>query len=125
MDNGPDGRWAEGQLESNVLAAPHLMPVEVDDILRRTSAGGEISGDAASLAHTDLTALRVEYFPYQPFADRVWALRGNITCYDAWYVALAEFLGCELATLDRRLARAPGSRCLFRTPPATGAGSEQ
>lgn len=38
-------------------------------------------------------ALRVEYFPYQPFASRVWDLRANVPAYDAWYVALAESLG--------------------------------
>jgi len=42
-------------------------------------------------------------------ADRV--LRNNLTSYDAWYVALAEALGCPLATLDKRLVRAAGPTC--------------
>ena len=116
VDGGPDGAWVEGVLGSDVLAAPHLMPVEVANILRRACLAGEISDDSASLAHTDLLALRVEQFPYAPFADRVWELRTNLTAYDAWYVALAEELGARLATLDLKLRRAAGPRCRFVTP---------
>ena len=57
---------------------------------------GDISQDSASLAHADLLALPVELFPYEPVAIRVWDLRGNVTAYDAWYVALAEALGVPL-----------------------------
>lgn len=117
LDGGRDGRWSEGLLEASNLVAPHLMPVEVANILRRAAASGEVSADVASLAHADLGALRVELFPYAPFADRVWELRANLTAYDAWYVALAEDLGARLATLDVKLARASGPRCEFETPP--------
>lgn len=116
-DTGPAGTWAESLLASEPLAAPHLMPAEVSNILRRAAMVGDISADAASLAYTDLMALRVEYFPYQPFASRVWDLRANVTAYDAWYVALAESLRAKLATLDTRLSRATGPRCGFVTPP--------
>jgi predicted nucleic acid-binding protein len=92
------------------------MPVEVASILRRAAARGDISADAAALAHADLLALRVDLFPYEPFAPRVWELRDNITAYDAWYVALAEALGAKLATLDGALCRASGPRCGFLTP---------
>jgi predicted nucleic acid-binding protein len=119
VDAGDTGRWAESLVASEPLSAPHLMPVEVTNILRRTVANGEITRDVASMAHADLLDLRVELFPYAPFAARVWDLRQNITSYDAWYVALAEFLGSSLATLDRRLARAAGPRCEFETPPTT------
>jgi predicted nucleic acid-binding protein len=115
-DSGPDGRWAEEILASGPLAAPHLMPAEVANILRRAAMAGKVSADAASLAHADLAELRVELFPYEPFADRIWELRANLTCYDAWYVALAEFLECPLATLDARLAGAPGLKCEVRLP---------
>jgi predicted nucleic acid-binding protein len=117
VDGGPAGVWAEGMLARTPLAAPHLMPVEVANILRRAAAGGEISADTAALAHTDLLDLPVELFPYGPFAERVWELRANLTAYDGWYVALAETLGAGLATLDTRLARSPGPRCDFVVPP--------
>lgn len=118
VDSGTHGSWAERLLESDDLAAPHLMPVEVANILRRASLAGELSDDAAALAHGDLVALRVALFPYTPFAERVWELRKNLTSYDAWYVALAETLETRLATLDARLGRAAGPRCGFVVPRA-------
>lgn len=93
------------------------MPVEVANILRRTVLAGDLSVELATLAHNDLLALRVHLYPYEPFAQRVWELRENVTAYDAWYVSLAERLEVDLATLDRRLARAPGPRCGFETTP--------
>ncbi len=116
IDRGPVGLWAEGLLTSGPLAAPHLMPAEVANVLRRSTLAGELSGDVASLAHDDLGSLRLELFPYGPCAPRVWELRPNITAYDAWYVALAEVLGARLATLDARLTRAAGTRCEFAVP---------
>lgn len=118
VDAGDTGRWAESLLAPGPLSAPHLMPVEVANILRRAAAQGEITQDVASMAHADLLDLRVELFPYAPFVPRVWELRDNVTSYAAWYIALAESLGSNVATLDRRLARATGPRCGFETPPA-------
>jgi predicted nucleic acid-binding protein len=117
VDTSATGEWAESLLTAGPLNAPHLMPVEVANILRRAASRGEITSDVASMAHADLLDLRVELFPYAPFAPRVWQLRDNVTSYDAWYVALAESLGSNLATLDRRLAQASGPRCDFETPP--------
>ncbi len=115
-DSGKDGTWALELLATGPLAARHLMPVEAANILRRAVFSGQISADAAALAHADLLALRVELFPYSPFAARVWELRGNLTSYDAWYVAVAGALGAKLATLDVRLSRARGPRCIFEIP---------
>ncbi len=116
VDTGPDGRWAESVLASDHLAAPHLMPVEVANILRRAALSGDVSNDVASIAHADLLQLREELFPYAPFGDRVWELRGSVTAYDAWYVALAESLDAALATVDVKLSQASGPRCEIRTP---------
>ncbi len=113
VDSGADGTWAETLLTSDSLAAPHLLPAEAANILRRSVAARAISAEQASLAHADLLDLRVELFPYAPFASRIWELRENVTCYDGWYVAVAEALGAPLATLDARLANAPGPRCRF------------
>ncbi len=117
IDAGPVGRWAESMLSGDDLCAPHLMPVEVANVLRRNEDAATISSDAASLAHVDLADRAISLYPYQPLARRIWELRSNITCYDAWYVALAESLGSTLATLDVRLAKATGTRCDFETPP--------
>lgn len=117
LDSGADGRWAEQMLGADHLAAPHLLDVEVVSILRSAERAGTISGDVASMALADLHDLPIERFPFEPFASRVWELRDNLTSYDAWYVALAESLGVALATLDRRLSRAPGTTCPFELPP--------
>ena len=113
VDSGTDGRWAEALLADDSLAAPHLLLVEAANILRRSAASGVISAEQASMAHADLLDLRVELFPYAPFAARIWELRENVTCYDAWYVAVAETFNAPLVTLDARLANAPGPRCRF------------
>ena len=101
------------------LAAPHLVMVEATNILRRRVLAGELSATDAGMAHHDLVRLRVELFPYAPFAARVWQLRENVTAYDAWYVAVAERLDAPLATLDRRLMAAPGPMCTWLYPPDT------
>ena len=116
-DSGTDGQWAEPLLAEGSLAAPHLFSAEAANILRRLALAGTLTAEDASSAHADLLALRTELFPYAPFASRIWELRENVTCYDAWYVAVAEALDAPLATLDRRLAQAPGPRCQFLLPP--------
>ena len=118
VDPGPTGVWAERVLLSAPLAAPHLLTAEAANILRRLQRAGRVPADTASLAHADLVELPVALFPYEPVADRVWALRDTVTAYDAWYVALAEELGAPLATLDAKLANAPGPACTFLQPPA-------
>ncbi len=120
VDSGPEGSWADALLDSDDLVAPHLMQVEAANIIRRSEGAGEIAADTASLAHADLLELRVVLFAYEPFAPRVWELRHNVSAYDALYVALAESLDADLATLDRPLSRATGPRCGFRLPPGSG-----
>lgn len=93
---------------STSLHAPHLMGVEVAQVLRRYAAHGTISPDAAAAALDDVGALDVERYEHEPLLPRVWRLRENLTAYDAVYVALAEVLDAPLLTADRRIARAPG-----------------
>jgi len=61
-------------------------------------------------------SLPVVLVPYEAVADRAWELRENVTVFDAAYVAVAEVIRAPLATLDRKLAAAPGTRCEFRLP---------
>lgn len=123
VDRGADGKWAESELVRDGLAAPHLMPVEAANILRRAVLAKDLAPDTAVLAHADLIRLRVALFGYEASAQRVWQLRENLSAYDAWYVALAESLNAPLVTLDRRMARATGPRCTFRLPPAPDPGT--
>jgi len=91
------------------LHAPHLLDVEVLSALRRLVATGGASRARAEEAIADLLALRIKRYPHGALAARVWALRANLSAYDATYVALAELLsvdGAALVTADGRLARA-------------------
>ena len=116
LDAGPDGRWATSALTGADLAAPSLFAFEVANIIRRQELAAVITADQAAQAHADLLDLDIEQWPYDILAARVWQLRRNLTAYDASYVALAEFLGSTLITLDRRIGLAPDLRCAISTP---------
>lgn len=120
VDTGADGRWATAAIsEHRPLVAPELAPAEASNILRRLEASGRVPSSEAAAAHRDLLRLDLDCHPFAPFAERVWELRANLTCYDAWYVALAEALTAPLLTLDRRMARASGPTCEVIVPPET------
>lgn len=117
VDTGNDGSWAETVVSEGPLAAPELALVEATNILRRMELSGHLSKLEATASHRDLLRFDIDLYPFAPFASRVWALRANLTCYDAWYVALAEALDFPLVTLDRRIGRSPGLRCDVILPP--------
>lgn len=66
VDRGGTGRWAEEVLVADHLVAPHLLPVEVATVLRRAVLVGDLTRDAASLAHIELQARRSTPFPTTP-----------------------------------------------------------
>lgn len=90
------------------LNAPHLLDLEVAQVLRRQVRIGGFGARRAEEALADFQALPVERYPHHLFLGRIWALRENATAYDAAYLALAEGLDAELVTTDRRLADVPG-----------------
>jgi len=98
------------------MLAPHLLPFEVANILRRHELAGLVSADQAAQAHADLLDLAIDCWPYHPLAARAWELRPNLTTYDAAYVALAELTESRLVTLDGGLAACPGIRCEVVAP---------
>lgn len=114
-DNGPTGNWVAATTAGVGLSAPHLLPYEVGNILRRHTIAGLLDAGAATIAHADLVTLPVDLYPYDIYAGRAWQLRNNLTIYDASYVAVAELLGVPLVTLDARLGHAPGIRCQIIT----------
>jgi predicted nucleic acid-binding protein len=91
------------------LHAPHLVDVEVAQALRRYVREGDLETAAAVSALEDLRSLDLMRHAHEPLIGRVWALRENLTAYDATYVALAEALDALLLTCDGRLARSPGA----------------
>lgn len=90
------------------IHAPHLLDVEVAQVLRRLVREAVISAQRAEEAVEDLADLRVTRYPHFVFLSRVWQLRHNLSAYDAAYVALAESLSATLITRDVRLASASG-----------------
>ena len=95
------------------LHAPHLLSVEVTQVLRRLVRREQLSAARAAEAVVDLGDLDIARYEHEPLLVRMWELRPNLTAYDAAYVALAELLDAPLLTTDVRLARSPGARCTF------------
>lgn len=88
------------------LHAPHLIDVEVAQVLRRFAAAGDIDDGRGRIALADLVDFPLRRYPHDALLPRIWDLRNNVTAYDAAYVALAEALDATLLTRDRRLAAA-------------------
>lgn len=93
---------------NETLHAPHLIDLEVAQVLRRFVLAGAMTADRAAAALTDFSDLDLTRYAHDVLLPRIWSLRGNLTAYDASYVALAEVLGATLLTTDARLAAAPG-----------------
>jgi predicted nucleic acid-binding protein len=93
-----------------VLWAPHLVDAEVGHVLRRETLAGEIGAAGARAALEDLSDLPLRRASHRGLLARAWALRENLSFYDALYIALAERLRATLLTLDGRIAGAPGLR---------------
>ena len=89
-------------------SAPHLIDVEFLNSLRRLVLAGLISDERAAYARDDFADLTIARFPHEPFAERMWELRHNLTAYDAAYVVLSEELKVPLITCDAGPAAAPG-----------------
>jgi predicted nucleic acid-binding protein len=92
----------------DTLHAPHLLDVEIAQVLRRYAVAGEIEAERGRAALADLADFRLSRYPHHFLMPRVWELRDNLSAYDAVYVALAEALDAPLLTRDRRLAAAAG-----------------
>lgn len=96
--------------ESQRMHSPHLLDIEVTQVLRRLSQRKEITRERAEQAIEDLMGLVIERHAHQPLLARVWELRDSLSAYDGAYVALAEALGAPLLTCDAKLAGAHGHR---------------
>lgn len=108
----PLGTRVEARLlrDDEEFHAPHLVDVEVTQVLRRLVRAGEVSAGRAAEAIEDLVDLDLHRHAHLDLLTRAWKLRENVTAYDAMYVALAEALGATVVTCDTALAKAPGHR---------------
>lgn len=91
----------------DAVSAPHLMDVEVAQVLRRYVRLGDISPERAAAALDDLAALPIDRYPHTLLLPRIWGYCDNLTAYDATYLALADALDCRVVTRDARFASAP------------------
>lgn len=94
--------------ETEVVHVPHLIDLEIAQVLRRYTRHGTLNARMGMLALDRWRSLDVQRYAHEPFLDRIWELRDNVTVYDAVYVALAEALSTVLYTGDRKLAGTPG-----------------
>lgn len=94
--------------EAESICAPHLIDLEVAQVLRRYNLSGDLDSSRAAEALQDFLDLPIERYPHDLFLTRIWQMRHNVTAYDAAYIALSEALDAVLLTADVRLASASG-----------------
>jgi predicted nucleic acid-binding protein len=104
------GRRIEERIYAHreTLHAPHLLDLEVTQVLRRLAQQGVLTAPRADEAIHDLLDLRITRYPHFLLLPRIWQLRHNFSAYDAAYLALAEQLRVPLVTRDAHLASASG-----------------
>jgi predicted nucleic acid-binding protein len=106
----PSGQRIENRIYSRneTLHTPHLLDLEVTQVLRRLVRQGVVPVHRADEAVRDLLDLRITRYPPFVLLPRIWHLRHNFSAYDAAYIVLAETLGAALVTRNARLASASG-----------------
>lgn len=108
--NTPTGSKVAARLSAPgaTLHAPHLLDVEVAQVLRRYALAGNLDEIRGDQALADFESLPIERYRHGELLQRIWQLRDSLTAYDAAYVVLAEALEAHLITCDARLSRAHG-----------------
>ena len=102
---------AATRISGEELHAPHVIDLEVNSALRRLEAAGQVGARDGGRMLRALGRADIHRHAHPPLLSRIWALRGNISPYDAAYVTLADVLDAPLVTTDRRLAEAPSLPC--------------
>ena len=88
--------------------APEIVDLEVANVLRKLIGRGAIDARRGQICFADYLSMPILRQSHRPLAGRIWALRENVTAYDAAYIALAEAAGASFLTRDAALARLPG-----------------
>lgn len=95
-------------VEGQSLHVPHLLDLEVAQVLRRYVLSREITSERAAQALDDFNGLPLHRYAHVDFIPRIWELRTSMTAYDAAYVCLAEALDATLLTCDLKLRNSHG-----------------
>ncbi|MGI8731534.1 MAG: type II toxin-antitoxin system VapC family toxin [Solirubrobacteraceae bacterium] len=108
----PSASIIRQRLVDETTHAPHLIDAEVGNVLRRQVLASELSqSDARTLLSDAATLVDMRYETSEALRGAAWALRDNVSFYDALYVALGQALDLSLLTADARLMRAPKLPC--------------
>ncbi len=102
---------AERLSAGDALLAPAHLDAEVVSALRGMARVNRALDRRVPIALAHLAGFTIRRMPLAPLLERMWALRHNVTAYDAAYIALAERLDAVLLTCDARLANASGPTC--------------
>jgi predicted nucleic acid-binding protein len=114
-DDQKNGATIRSELLLDIdLYAPELIDLEVISVLRKLVLLKELAYERASQAIQYLQLIRLNRVSHQNLLGRCWELYGNVTPYDASYIALAETLNCVLITADKKLANSPGTKCKIK-----------
>jgi predicted nucleic acid-binding protein len=111
VDEEPGGPVRARLIAETSVASPALIDLEFTNVLRGLVAKKSIGPQLAQIALREFIQAPIQRYGHLALLERVWRLAANLTAYDAAYVALAELLGADLLTVDRRLAKVPGIRC--------------
>jgi predicted nucleic acid-binding protein len=115
-DHGMHGTAARAALRDSTIAGPEHLQIETFHVLRALARRGAFSVDTMCVAVEHLGRLPVRVVPTALLLKRMWALRDNLTGYDAAYVAAAEHLGVDLLTRDSAMHAVTGIQCTVRLP---------
>ncbi|MER3452716.1 MAG: VapC toxin family PIN domain ribonuclease [Acidimicrobiia bacterium] len=103
----PRGDRALDLIGDTPVAAPELLDAEVLSVLRRLTLRGALAPRRARQAIAALTEWPILRLSHSPLLPATFALRENLSAYDALYVAAAAALNAVIVTADGPLARAP------------------
>jgi predicted nucleic acid-binding protein len=111
VDEGPGDPIRTRLIGEDLVAAPALIDLEFANVLRGLLTKRAVALATAEFALAEFLQAPIQRHSHESLLPRVWQLRDNLTAYDAAYVALAEALGVDLLSIDRRIAGAPDIRC--------------